>query len=72
MPPKRTPGRIPIPFDEFAAPAQRALHASGFKTLQQLARLTERDIANLHGLGPSTIKILRVHMRRHKLAFAKK
>ena len=71
MPSQAGPSRIPIPFDELSAPAQRALHASGYKTLQQLARLTEPEIASLHGLGPLTINILRLHMRRHKLAFAK-
>jgi hypothetical protein len=71
MPTKAGFTRIPIPFDELSAPAQRALRASGYKTLQQLALVTEHDIARLHGLGPRTMKILHLHMRRNKLAFAK-
>ena len=71
MPPQRSDSRIAIPFDELSAPAQRALKSAGYETLGQLALVTEREIASLHGLGPGTIKILRLHMRRRRLAFAR-
>jgi hypothetical protein len=71
MPPRSSQAQIPIPFDELSAPAQRALKAAGYETLGQLALVPERDIASLHGLGPGTIKILRLRLRRNKLAFAR-
>jgi hypothetical protein len=71
MPSKARPSRIPIPFDELGAPAARALQSAGYKTLGQLTRRTEREIAALHGVGPHAINVLRKHMLLNKLAFAK-
>jgi len=71
MPQKRTSPPIPIPFDELGAPAARALQSAGYKTLGQLTRRSEREIAVLHGVGPHAINVLRRHLRLNRLAFAK-
>jgi len=47
------------PYDSFlallAAPARRALENEGITTLEQLAKYSEKEILNLHGMGKSTI-----------------
>ena len=37
------------------APARRALERENIKTLEDLAQWSEKEIINLHGMGPSTI-----------------
>ena len=53
------------------APARRALATKDISTLQQLATYSEKEISELHGLGPSTIKILKEQFLQHKLNFKK-
>lgn len=53
------------------APARRALEGIGISTVQQLAKYAEKEIEGLHGLGPSTIKILKQELLQHKLSFKK-
>jgi hypothetical protein len=71
VPPKRRRISAPIPFDELSAPAKRALTAAGFRTLAQLARVPERRIAELHGIGPSALRTLRRRLAAHDPAFAR-
>ncbi|PTA67425.1 DNA-binding protein [Deinococcus arcticus] len=40
-------------------PALRALAAAGLSTLPEVARLTERDLLALHGVGPTAVRRLR-------------
>lgn len=61
----------PIPFQKLSAPAQRALTGAGYKTLDQLARVKQSDLAKLHGLGPSTLVVLRRELAANGLAFKK-
>lgn len=63
--------RTPIPLDRLAAPAQRALSGEGYATLEQLARVGESELADLHGLGPSALKTLRQVLSEHQLSFAR-
>ena len=56
---------------KLGAPAQRALASIRVTTLAQLARRTEREIADLHGMGPSSIKLLRAALHARGLDFAK-
>jgi predicted flap endonuclease-1-like 5' DNA nuclease len=42
-----------------SGPALRALHHAGIKTMTELARRTEREVAELHGMGPKGIRILK-------------
>ena len=41
-----------------AAPARRALVGAGLFTLAHVARVSRESIAELHGMGPSTLVIL--------------
>jgi uncharacterized protein YdhG (YjbR/CyaY superfamily) len=40
------------------APATRALTHEGYTTLKQLTKVSETELAQLHGVGPKAIKIL--------------
>jgi DNA-binding protein H-NS len=37
------------------APARRALDAAGYTHLEQLAGITEAELAKLHGMGPKAL-----------------
>ena len=39
-------------------PALRALENAGYENLDQLAKVTKKDLAKLHGMGPKAIRIL--------------
>ena len=40
-------------------PARRALEQAGYSTLKQLTKVTEKELGQLHGLGPKALGILR-------------
>ena len=52
-----------------ARPALRALHAAGFMNLRQLSKATERDVAELHGMGPKALALLSAGLKSNKLRF---
>ncbi|HXU26030.1 MAG TPA: RNA polymerase alpha subunit C-terminal domain-containing protein [Bacteroidia bacterium] len=52
-----------------SAPARRALEANGLTTLKQLSKYTEKQLLQLHGIGPSTIPVLKKALAAQKLAF---
>jgi predicted RecB family nuclease len=52
-----------------AAPARRALERENIKALEDLAKWTEREIINLHGMGPGTIPKLKRALKDHGLSF---
>jgi predicted RecB family nuclease len=54
-----------------AAPARRALEREGISTLQKLAGYTEKEILQLHGMGPSTLPKLRTALKANGLSFKK-
>ena len=54
------------------APALRALASVGVTRLEQLTTFTEKDIKNLHGMGPSGVKQLREALEQRGLSFATK
>lgn len=56
---------------KISAPARQALDTIGVKTLKQLARRSEKEIAGLHGMGPKGVRILRECLAGEKLAFRK-
>jgi hypothetical protein len=37
-------------------PARRALTNAGYRTLEQLARVSETEIEDLHGVGPKALQ----------------
>lgn len=53
------------------APARRALEKIEITNVKDLIQYSEKEIAALHGLGPSTVKILKEHLLQHKLSFKK-
>lgn len=54
---------------ELSAPARRALEAEGISTLAELSNHTERDILQLHGMGPKSIPTLRAALEAVGLMF---
>lgn len=54
------------------APALRALASVGVTRLEQLTSFTEKDIKNLHGMGPKGIKQLHEALEQRGLSFATK
>ncbi|QTD41548.1 helix-hairpin-helix domain-containing protein [Sporosarcina sp. Te-1] len=40
-------------------PALRALAGSGYSSLKQLAEVTEKELAALHGMGPKGISLIK-------------
>lgn len=55
-----------------SAPARRALENAGIKTLDQLAKRSEAEILELHGMGPSSIPKLRKTLKSEGYSFRKK
>ncbi len=66
---ENTPKKFP---DNLSNPAQRALAHAGIRKLEHLTKFDEKTIANLHGLGPSTIVQLRKDLKAIGKSFAKK
>lgn len=65
-----------LPGDVFAEaglakPAQRALHDAGIATFTQLAAYSEKEIAQLHGIGNNAIDQLTKAMSEQGLTFRK-
>lgn len=56
-------------FPKIGAPATRALEAAGYTNLKQLTRVTEAELAQLHGMGPKALGILREALKAQGLAF---
>ena len=46
-------------FSNLVAPARRALERAGITSLAELAKHSEAEILQLHGMGPSSIPKLR-------------
>ena len=52
-----------------ARPALRALLAAGFTRLEQLSEVREADLADLHGMGPKALQVLRDALRASGRSF---
>lgn len=50
-------------------PARRALEHQGITSLQELAKYSEREILQLHGIGPSSMPKLRGALQSQGLSF---
>ena len=57
-------------FPKLSAPARRALANAGYTRLEQLAQVSEAEVARLHGMGPKALEDLRVALRSRGLSFA--
>ena len=51
-------------------PALRAFTAAGYTRLEDFARVSEKELLELHGVGPKAIRILRPALAERGLAFA--
>ena len=58
-------------FPKLAQPAQRALAQAGYTRLDQLSKVSEAEIKQLHGIGPNALKQLRSALEAKGLSFAK-
>jgi len=54
---------------ELAAPARRALEGAGLTTLAKLAKKTEAQVMELHGMGPNAMTKLRASLKKEGLNF---
>jgi hypothetical protein len=52
-----------------AAPARRALENNGVLTLEELSSHTENEILKLHGMGRTSLPILRKALGEQGLSF---
>jgi DNA repair protein RadC len=55
---------------ELARPAQRALSEAGYLRLEQLTKVSETELKQLHGIGPNAIKQLRRALEARGQSFA--
>jgi DNA-directed RNA polymerase alpha subunit len=55
-----------------SAPARRALISKKIKTLTDLAQYSEKEILDLHGIGPTAIPKLKEALKDAGLSFRKK
>jgi hypothetical protein len=53
-----------------SAPARRALVGAGYLRLEQLTRVSEKEIKRLHGIGPNALKQLSNALGAKGLSFA--
>jgi hypothetical protein len=53
-----------------AAPARRALAQAGCTNLEQVSKLSEAELKELHGMGPKALEQLRQALAENGMAFA--
>lgn len=54
-----------------ASPVRGALEHAGIKTLRQLSKYTEKEILNMHGIGPSSMPLFKKKLNGAGLSFKK-
>ncbi|MFY0760483.1 RNA polymerase alpha subunit C-terminal domain-containing protein [Metabacillus dongyingensis] len=52
-----------------SAPARRALESNGITSLQELSKCSEKEILQLHGMGPASLPKLRTALKGNGLSF---
>lgn len=57
--------------NSLAAPARRALESMKITSLMQLSKYSEKEILNLHGIGPSALPKLKKALNEAGLSFKK-
>jgi len=55
---------------ELSNPARRALVGAGYVRLEQLTRLSEAEVLQLHGMGPKGVDTIRCALEARGLSFA--
>ena len=58
-----------IALPHVSGPANAALAEAGIASLNELATHTEGQVADLHGMGPKGIRILKAALAQHGLTF---
>lgn len=53
-----------------AKPAARALTHSGLLTLEHIAKISEDELKQLHGIGPKAVELIRQALERNGLSFS--
>lgn len=56
-------------FPKTSQPATQALLAAGYTRLEELANVSEREILQLHGMGPKALGILKSELAARGLSF---
>ncbi len=56
--------------ENLANPAKRALAGAGILRLEQLTRMTESEVLQLHGMGPKAMEQLRSALAARGQSFA--
>jgi uncharacterized protein YdhG (YjbR/CyaY superfamily) len=56
-------------FPKIGAPAMRALEAAEYTHLEQLTKVSEAQLGQLHGIGPKALGILREALKEKGLSF---
>jgi DNA-directed RNA polymerase alpha subunit len=64
--------KIDVLLDRLASPAQRAIQNAGIKTLEQLSKYSEKEIADLHGIRKNAIVGIKSVLKENGLALRKK
>lgn len=54
---------------KIGAPATRALESIGITKLEQLTKVTEAELSQLHGFGPKALRILQETLKENGLTF---
>jgi hypothetical protein len=49
-----------------SGPALRALHGAGIRSLADVARCSEKELAALHGMGPKALRILKTALKAER------
>ena len=60
---------IEIVLKKLASPARRAIIGSGVTTLEELAQMSEDQVAALHGIGKNVLSVIRAMLEEHGLSF---
>jgi hypothetical protein len=50
------------------APARRTLAGAGYTCLEQLAHVSECELAKLHGMGPSALAAIRIALEERGMS----
>ena len=58
--------------EKISNPAKRALANAGIDSLAKLSKFTEREILKMHGIGPSSMPILREALKAKGRSFKEK
>jgi DNA-directed RNA polymerase alpha subunit len=59
----------PSPFSKLAKPAQRALANAGINSFDDLPRVSEKDLMQLHGFGKNGLQVLKAMMEEKGIRF---